>query len=534
MVAAEALSITSPATSDRPRPGVAATLAITAAIVVGAAPSAHASLVRELGPDQLAAGADLIVEGQIVAVESTWNQGHTGFESRIRVRVGTVIKGAPVTSVEILQPGGTVDGARHIIAGMPAFAIGEHARLYLRQHRGAAHSYRVYGWNQGKWPGRMLGGAMLYAPPHLAAADKQAVPPNGLVWRPEQMPVPFLVNHGGNDDVTSGEALGAILASFSTWQAVPCSKLSYNWDGATDLGMAVDDTNVITFIESNWIYGAEAAAAASMFFPVGSTPTADVGFNGENFTWAISPPGAAVPDTQDIQGVFTHELGHFSGLTHGFSAIDTMYYSWRPWQSQRSLSADDKLGLCNIYPQDADECRNDDECPTDESCESYAYGTLCTTHPDPIGAACNRERVECDSFCLFTSYSLATGYCSMFCDEADCPAGFHCDDASAGGQPVLVCFEGDPPSVDAGPSSGCTMVSDCPAGQYCNESGACAYDCIEDFDCDSSDLVCDDHGQCIDGDGGGGCGCHATPASALLLVLILAGLLGRRRARQHL
>ncbi len=509
---------------------IAATLTVTIAIAVGSPPAAIASLVRELNPEQLASGADLIVEGEVVAIDSAWNRDHTGFESRIRVRVDNVVNGDPVTSIDIVQPGGSIDGARHIIVGMAEFVVGEQARLYLRHHRRAANSYRVYGWSQGKWPGREVAGTMVYTPPHLAAANKEAVPPNGLVWRPEQMPVKFLVNRAGSDDMSPGDALAAILASFSTWQAVPCSTLGYNWDGATDLGMAVDGTNVITFIESDWLYGSEAAAAASMYITATSPPTADVAFNGEFFTWAISPPGAAVPDTQDIQGVLTHELGHFSGLTHGFSAIDTMYYSWRPWQSQRSLSANDKLGLCSIYPQEADECSDAADCPDDESCESYALGTLCTAHPDPIGAPCNRERVECDSFCLFTSYSLATGYCSMFCDEADCPPGFHCDDASAGGTPVMVCFEGDPPSLDAGPSSGCTTVTDCPAGQYCDEHGACAYDCIEDFDCDSGDLVCNDHGQCIDSDGGGGCGCRAAhaPASALLLVLVLAALLRRR------
>ncbi len=518
-----------------------ARLALAATVASWLVPAgATASTVLELDPARLLGGADLVVDGVVEQVSSRYTADRTAIETVIEFRVDRALEGQAPATVEILEPGGEVDGARQVVVGIPVLRPGEVARLFLRRLRHDPARYRIYGWDQGVWPAHTIGGITLYRP-RGAAPPLDPVPPNGLVWQPDQIPVHYRINRAGSDDVPYDETLAPILAAFSSWQHVTCSSLSYIWMGDTTLGPAIDDVNVISFVESDWIYGEEAAAAASLSFAPGSPPTADVSFNGEFFTWAIGPEPSQVPAVQDIQSVLTHELGHFSGLTHSYSAIDTMYYAWRPWQSQRTLSAADKLGLCEIYPKYADECTDDGDCPDGESCDPYDYGTLCTTHPDPIGAPCNRERVECESFCLFTSTSLASGYCSRFCDEEPCPDGFHCDDASAGGDPVRVCFVGGPPGPDAGPGTGCTDLSDCPDGRYCGADGECLYDCVEDFDCDSADLVCNPHGQCVEGsgdDGGGGGCCDGGGGGAgpiALLLLVLLGWPGIRRAgaRSH-
>jgi hypothetical protein len=484
-------------------------------------------VVRHLDADALRDGADVIVEGAVVSVSSRWNAAHTGLETEIQVRVDRTDKGAARSRVTVVQPGGVLDGNRHVIAGMPGFDVGEQVRLYLRARD--AQTFRVYGWQQGKWS-RSAG----VTPPAYAPAFEL----NGLVWPDERIPVQYLINSAGSDDVAFDDAKAAIFAAFDTWQQVPCSRLAYSYDGETTLEMAVDDINVILWIETGWVFGEEAAGAASLWFPNGEIPTVDVALNGEGFSWAIGVPSVG-PDVQDVIGVLTHELGHLSGLTHTQKAIDTMYYSWTPWQSQRSLSADDKLGLCEIYPQTGDECAGPDDCAANATCESYARGTLCTPQPDPIGAPCNYDKVECENFCLFTMVDLSSGYCSRFCDTDDeCGAGFVCRDASAGGEPVRVCFV-DPTYVppDAGPGDTmCTSDDSCPGGWYCGDLDLCTRDCREDFDCNDSALACDPRGRCVDAgtDGdGGGCGCDAgAPAfgsGLAALWLALAVLVSLRR-----
>lgn len=488
---------------------------------------AHASVVRALDEATLTSGSDAVVEGRVVAVASSWNAAHTGLETRVEVEVAAVLRGFVGERVVIVQPGGRVPEGVHVIAGMPELAVGEHVRLYLRRvaRPGPEDVYRVYGWAQGKWVPVARDGRTVYAPA-LSAGESPVVDRrvgdgvvhfthNGMVWPDSKIPVPYLMDRDGSDDVPLGDALAAIQAALATWADVPCSRLSYTYAGETDLDVAVDGQNVFLWIESGWIYGEEAAAATSLWIPVEEERTADIAFNGEGFSWAIEPEAAISYQTLDIQAVATHELGHFSGLGHTMSSVDTMYFSWRPWPGQRSLSADDKLGLCALYPELADECTDPGQCPAGESCDVYAQGRLCSTTADPIGAACSYERIECGHFCLFTEVDLSAGYCSRLCDvPEDCPNGFHCAEASAGGQPVRVCFVDEVTAPDAGPGpdSGpgvdvCTVDDDCPGGQHCGVDGECTYACLEPIDCPAGS-ACDPRGRCVSASGGGGgCGC---------------------------
>jgi MYXO-CTERM domain-containing protein len=486
---------------------------------------ARASTIRELAPAQLYAGADRVVEGTVTSATTAWNATHTGFETTVVVDDG---------AATFVVPGGTIGDATHVVVGQPAVTVGERARWFLRDRGDGVQA--VYGWAQGKWPAQVdaSSGAISYAPAPLVAERRDdghlAFTTNGMVWRPDQIPVQYLVQNAGSDDVSLVDEIAAFEAAFATWQAVPCASLTYQNAGMTDLGLAVDGTNVMLFIESGWTFGDEAAAATSIFALPGME-TADIAVNGEHFTWAIGPPGSAATETLDLQAVMTHEIGHFSGMGHTMRSFDTMYFSWKPWPGQRTLSIDDKLGLCSVYPARGSECPAP-ACPADEACTTHPLGMLCEGTPDPIGAACNYDRVECEEFCLFTAANLSSGYCSKFCEtDADCPLTHHCDDASAGSEIVRVCFAGaQPPPPDAPPSAVCTGDDMCPSGQHCAlATGACTFDCRTSADCGLDD-TCDDRGYCVAP--GGGCGCTGggDPAAALA-VLVGVGLLAPRRRR---
>jgi hypothetical protein len=354
-----------------------------------------------------------------------------------------------------------------------------------------------------------------------------------MVWPAARMPVPYLINTAGSDDLTLPEITATIHAAFDSWQDVPCASITYQDAGPTTLGVAVDGQNAILFIESGWIYGAEAAGATALTI-VDGMQTADVAMNGQHFRWAIGPAGALATQTLDLQGVLTHELGHFSGLGHTQRAHDTMYFSWTPWSGQRTPSADDQEGLCSIYPMAGDSCASDGTgCPTGQACVTTPRGRLCDTAIDPVGTPCNYDRVECGDFCLFTAANLSTGYCSRFCDtNADCPPTHHCDAASAGGMPVRVCFVGPPPPPPDAAGS-CAIDDHCPSGEYCGAMSACTLDCRSDRDC-PRDERCDDRGRCVvtaPQPDDGGCCSHQRRPDALAALLVLFAVAKPRRRR---
>lgn len=485
------------------------------ALLAIAAP-AYASTVRPLTPAQLAAGADRVVEGTIVARAVRWNGAHTGLETHAIVAVARTLAGPVTPTVEIVEPGGELDGGVEIVVGKPSLELGESARWFLAA-RGTG-AYRVYGWAQGKWPAR--GDAFAFDP---IAAEHAARTPyfttNGMVWPADKIPVPYYINMTGSDDLSLADVTTAVDAAFATWQAVPCSTLSFADLGTTDLGAAIDTTNVILFVESGWTEGDEAAAATSLWIIAGMQ-TADISVNGQDWTWAIGPPSNAIDNnTLDLQAVLTHETGHFSGLNHSMRAFDTMYYSWKPWQDQRLPSYDDKQGLCSIYPQMVDECPPV-SCPADQTCASYPLGTMCTGTPDPVGAACNYDHTACDSFCLYTAANLSTGYCSQFCTQnTDCPLAYHCG-AATSGTANMVCLVGAQPIQDP-----CTTDTDCVAGTYCNGT-SCTFDCRSGSDCVEGD-TCDDTGRCAKAKAGGG-GCQSLPGAAWLVALWICGFILRR------
>jgi hypothetical protein len=496
---------------------------LTIAIICALASTAHASTIVYLDPIALEAGAERVVEARVVASEARWNASHTAIETHAVLAVDAVRKGGRVGSLEVVVPGGVVGNTRQIVFGTPAIVVGENARWFLRA-RGDG-TYRVYGWAQGKWPARpdRAGATTFGRDPIAAEGNVTPFTLNGMVWPDARMPVPYLIQNAGSADLSLPDVIAGFDAAFASWQAVATSRLTFVNAGMTDLGQAVDGQNVMLFVESNWIFGPEAAAATSITI-IDGQQEADIAVNGVNFTWAIGPPGPSISsNVLDLQAVMTHEIGHLSGLSHTDRAFDTMYFSWSPWAGQRTLSIDDKLGLSELYPVAGDECGS---CPTGESCNDHPLGKLCEGTPDPVGTPCNYDRVECDSFCLFTATNLSTGYCSKFCEtNTDCPLTHHCDDASAGSMTVKVCFAGAQPP----PPPPCVADDECETGSFCDTgAGTCTFECRETADCGGGD-TCDATGRCVAVDDSGCCSGSEPAPFALAMVLFGLPLVMRRR-----
>jgi hypothetical protein len=162
-------------------------------------------------------------------------------------------------------------------------------------------------------------------------------------------------------------------------------------------------------------YDRRALALTSVFSikSTGQIVDADIEVNGVNYAWRdleISPD----PDdlTHDLQNALTHEMGHFIGLDHtcfdedplhprprpvdntGTLVMDcasasdevratTMFASAMPGDlSKRTLSADDQLAVCEIYPL----ARNPMTCPSSDLPPPGGGGGCAVAQSPPAGS----------------------------------------------------------------------------------------------------------------------------------------------------
>ena len=120
-------------------------LIIAAALAVCA--SATAAVVRQLSLKDMASLADLVVEGQVEAVEAQWLEGRIFRKVTVvaqRVVKGPLKAGQPIT---LWAPGGEVGNLGQWVAGAPEFEVGESTVLFLEPR---PIGYVVVGLSLGK------------------------------------------------------------------------------------------------------------------------------------------------------------------------------------------------------------------------------------------------------------------------------------------------------------------------------------------------------------------------------------------------
>lgn len=117
-------------------------------LVLGWARLPQASLVSTMSLRELVTASDRIVVARVVAIQAAWDASHRKILSTIDVDIEQIWKGEPAKAsrISIVQPGGTVGDIEMSVGGMPSFALGEHALLFLH---GRAR-LQVVGMSQGK------------------------------------------------------------------------------------------------------------------------------------------------------------------------------------------------------------------------------------------------------------------------------------------------------------------------------------------------------------------------------------------------
>lgn len=217
----------------------------------------------------------------------------------------------------------------------------------------------------------------------------------------------------------------AIEAAIAPWNAVACSYATLQYGGTRDADSLQSQEVPIRFVEAEGffenLYGWASVVGTDV------PEHLAIWLNRDRFRWALDARPFDSPPQVDLVAVLTHEIGHILGLAHSTAHGNaTMWGGYLSDGSQRTLSADDKVGLCSRYPTEQNECRSDGDCP-DGPCARQGDFQVCDTWRGQSGDYCGLELQHCQDFCAVVEESIGVGYCSVYCSaNSDCPPEFSC------------------------------------------------------------------------------------------------------------
>lgn len=122
---------------------------LVAAVAIGVALAAHATVLVPLDERALTARAERIVLGVVESEVSRWTHDHDAIYSDVTIRVERAYKGAvaPGQRIVVRREGGVVDGMGMRVYGAASFVVGEEVVVFTETRGNAAWTV---GMTQGK------------------------------------------------------------------------------------------------------------------------------------------------------------------------------------------------------------------------------------------------------------------------------------------------------------------------------------------------------------------------------------------------
>ncbi|MCA9602004.1 MAG: matrixin family metalloprotease, partial [Myxococcales bacterium] len=283
--------------------------------------------------------------------------------------------------------------------------------------------------------------------------------------------VPYAMNSVGSADLGANTSQSETQRAFTDWTKAECADLPVQWNGTTASKPVTNDGNsIVGWIESGW---PEEPAAIGVTGPIWTfTPStgayciveADMMLNGVNYLWTTQPGNGT---TVNAYSILLHESGHYYGLGHSQTPSATMYFAYDGGVD--SLQADDKNGICALYPGGSGVDCTTTGCPGGQQCVA---GSCQKVIGD--GSVCSVCSMDSDcgganDYCLM--YPDGGTYCGKACsNDADCEGENDRCVRTSGTSSQCARFDesAHPDCASSQTNEGCMFDSDCEATQLCD------------------------------------------------------------------
>ncbi len=386
---------------------------------------ADGAVVRPMTPRQQAVEADRILIGDVVSVESYWNDDRSLIRSRIEIVPADYLKGAPRRREVLDFVGGSVDDLTLIRTDTPAFEAGQHVLLFLTDDNMLVGAFQGAYHTDGELAVRMgspldtvnqasampLGLLVAQIAAALGMEESPPVSPyegdyqipfgngrfvtQGWSWAGtcEPMGEDYLINPNSADASAGSDAnqIAAIQAGADVWTNENLN-FAFSYGGTTTSTSAggVNGQNIVFFCPSGSCGMSDDTIAVTQLWRTscGNFIEWDMIFNDAIYTFWDGQTGSC-SGMQDIQAVAAHEFGHALGLGHSGTGAATMWASISTCStSERSLHPDDVAGLAFLYEGQTvvnDIC--DDAIDITDG--EIQYSAACAETDGPTHADCN-------------------------------------------------------------------------------------------------------------------------------------------------